>query len=161
MITKRELKRLVFYFLLPYDEQRMPSPFITEERHYRTRLVHIYRFLGKVIRFKIFFPTCLTLIGIGRKSPTYLQKLEICSSHWFLDKLYVLHVLLLLLLFFYAKRFARFKNQLKLKTKNPLSLILYSLSLFLYFLLRSSKTFANRFGFSKSVILLVLYYSFA
>ena len=65
------------------------------------------------------------------------------------------------IIFFYAKRFARFKNQLQLKTKNPLSLILYSLSLILYFLLRSSKTFANRFGFSKSVILLVLYYSFA
>ena len=64
-----------------------------------------------------------------------------------------LHVLFLLLLFFfYAKQFARFKNQLKLKTKNSLSLILY-------FLLRSSKTYANRFGFSKIVILLVLSYS--
>ena len=28
----------MYYFLLPYNEQRMPSPFITEERWNRTRI---------------------------------------------------------------------------------------------------------------------------
>ena len=113
MITKRESKRLVYYFLLPYDEQRMPSPFITEERCYRTRLVHIYR-----IRFKIFSPHVFLSLVLVENLPLIFKNYKF-------------------FFFFYAKWFARFKNQLKLKTKNPLSLILY-------FLL-SSKTCANPF----------------
>ena len=112
-----------------------------------------------MIRFKIFFPhVFLSLLLVENLRLIFkIYKFIIYSSHWFLGKLYVLHFrfarfIFIIIIFFYAKQFARFKNQLKLKTKNPLSLIHY-------FLLRSSKTYANRFGFSKIVILLVLSYS--